>query len=282
MTETNKLPRAVAEGVLLPGELDAPCAVLDDGRRVLTARGMISTLTGGGAKDGKMGRNLERLQPYLPADRVRPSEFISLSGSPAHAYDAQALVDVCRALSRLRREGKLHHKQEHLADRAQLILEALAGVGVAALVDEATGYQDRRPPGALQRLLAMFVRDKAKDGLAEWELCWPESLDRKLCALYRQPFEPGKRPPWLRSVRLKIYRIVQGREVVEKIQADNPNPSHGSNHHQHLTGPARKLLDADLRVVEDYAEQFRTPEEFYARLEWKFNRKPFQHDMGWE
>ncbi len=281
MNNPNKLPQAVAEGVLLPGDLDISCAVLDDGRRVLTARGMISALTGGAAKDGKMGRSLERLQPYLPAERVGPSEFITLSGSPAHAYDAQALVDICRAYSRARRDGKLHPKQEHLADKAQIILESLAGVGIAALVDEATGYQDQRPPGALARLLAMFVRDKAKDGLAEWELCWPESLDRKLCALYRHPFEPGKRPPWLRSVRLKIYRIVQGREVVEKIQADNPNPSHGNNHHQLLTDPARRLLDSDLRVVEDYAEQFRTPEDFYARLEWRVNRKRFQHDRGW-
>ncbi len=206
MNDDRKMPRAVAEGTLLKGVLDVPCAVLDDGRRVLTARGMQGIL--GARKRGDLGPYLARLQPYLASGVVPASvEFVTLDGQVAHAYDAQALVDICKAYLRARREGKLHPKQQHLADKAEIIIEALAGVGVVALVDEATGYQKNRDDAYLQRLLALSVR-KAAEGFAAWQTAWPESLDRAICKLYDWPFDGGVRLPQFASVRLKIYKIL--------------------------------------------------------------------------
>ena len=45
--------------------------------------------------------------------------------------------------------GKLLPSQRHVAEQCRILLHGFANVGIIALVDEATGYQDARARDAL-------------------------------------------------------------------------------------------------------------------------------------
>jgi hypothetical protein len=103
---------------------------------------------------------------------------------------------------------------------------------------------------------------------------WSEKIVRALCDLYGHPYAGGRHPRFLASVNEWIYRTVQGRDVMDVIKERNPNPRDGSNHHQWMR--QKELLEADLQVVHTLAITSRNPEEFRARMQWHFNRRPFQ------
>lgn len=100
----------------------------------------------------------ERLINFVGGDRIKP--FINndvlvmienpikfrhrTGGGVAFGYPATILADICDAILAARKEGKLQKQQEHLAERAELLVRGFARVGIVALIDEATGYQRDR------------------------------------------------------------------------------------------------------------------------------------------
>src|SRR5216683_6486985 len=100
------LPEARWPGLLVVGEDELPCYVLEDGRRVITRTGALAFLT-----DGKGGGNLESylkiqvLKKFLPADLE--DQFIDVSipqvvNKNVQAMSASAFIDICRAYARAR------------------------------------------------------------------------------------------------------------------------------------------------------------------------------------
>ena len=79
-----------------------------------------------------------------------PIVFKPLISDLGHGYDADVLVDVCKAVIRAAEKDKLTTSQDPLVAQARILLQAFAKVGVAALIDEATGYQKIRSPDALR------------------------------------------------------------------------------------------------------------------------------------
>lgn len=63
---------------------------------------------------------------------------------------------------------------------------ALAKVGINALVDEATGYQEVRDPDALREMLKAYV---AEDFLV-WQSGFPQKYYQELCRLHGCEFDP--------------------------------------------------------------------------------------------
>lgn len=166
-----RLPTAVygsADRPLRLGDIEIPAYVLDDGRRVLSQRGLQAGvgLSHGGGKLGARRldyflASLERKGLDLKGLTVRavnPITFVPAhGGQPALGYDATILPEICRAILEARRARLLHPNQQKLAQQAEIILAALAEVGIIALVDEATGYQDQRAHDALARILERFI-----------------------------------------------------------------------------------------------------------------------------
>lgn len=73
-----------------------------------------------------------------------PIVFQAPSGGRAYGYEATVLADLCDAVLEARKSGRLHYQQEHIAEQCESLVRAFAKVGIIALVDEATGYQDVR------------------------------------------------------------------------------------------------------------------------------------------
>jgi hypothetical protein len=186
------LPKATHEGSLYIGEMEIPCAVLEGGKRVLTLSGFMVAL--GRARQAK-GRQYYKgdvnlpvflsagnLKPYIPKDLGVTSngiEFKPLGGGRAYGYAAELLPKVCGVFLDARTDGKLKRGQEHIADKALVLIRALASTGIIALVDEATGYQYDRPRRDLEQYLKKFLAE----GLVRWARTFPNDYFKHLCRL---------------------------------------------------------------------------------------------------
>jgi hypothetical protein len=193
------LPQATHEGMLNLGDIQIPCAVLADGRRVLTQSGFMQAL--GRARQAK-GRqyydadvNLpafltaKNLKPFISKDLEVTSsqiEFKPVRSARAFGYNAELLPKACEVFLKAQDAKRLDVRQEHIAARAQILIRALASVGIVALVDEATGYQDVRPQQALQAYLEMLIRKE----LAAWAKRFPDEFYENIYKLKSWPW-PG-------------------------------------------------------------------------------------------
>jgi hypothetical protein len=120
--------------------------------------------------------------PFIPNDLLdssRPIKFITSSRSSALGFRAEILPKVCDVYLRAREAGVLPTNQQHIAAKAEILVRALAHVGIVALVDEATGFQDARARDALARILEAFV---AKE-LRKWVSTFPPEYYKELFRL---------------------------------------------------------------------------------------------------
>jgi len=100
--------------------------------------------------------------------------------------DASLLPKVCDVWLRARAAKALTKIQEPVADRAEILMRGLAHVGIVALVDEATGYQEIRPKEALEAYLNKVLRHE----LAAWAKKFPDEFYKNIYALKKWPW-PG-------------------------------------------------------------------------------------------
>jgi len=198
------IPKATHEGTLVIGETEIPCAVLEDGRRLITQSGMMVAL--GRARQAK-GRDYydgdvnlpafltaKNLKPFIPEDlQVTSSqiEFDTMRGMRAFGYAAELLPSVCDVFLDARAAGVLAHNQEPIADQALILIRGFARIGIIALVDEATGFQYDRPRRDLEEYLKTFL----SESLRRWVRTFPGDYFKHLCRLKQVTLRPDMKLP---------------------------------------------------------------------------------------
>ncbi len=216
------------------GTLEIPCYVLNDERRVIIQRGVMSALdmaqgTAGRGDGDRLSRFLatKSLSPFVSAGLreviTEPIKF-KAGSSVAYGYEATVLADICDVVLQARKEKKLHYQQEHIADQCEMLLRSFAKVGIIALVDEATGYQYARPRAALEELLEAFLSAE----LRRWVKTFPGAYFRELCRLKGIPFRSDmKLPQYFGHFTNDIVykRLAPG--VLEKLKERTPRSNTG-------------------------------------------------------
>ena len=150
-------------------------------------------------------------------------------------YNALLLPQVCEVYLQARDVGALLDSQQHIADRAAILIRGLAAVGIIALVDEATGYQRLREERALATILEKVI---AKE-LQPWTKTFPYEFYTEICRLKKWPIPDGvKRPSVIGHYTNNIVykRIAPG--VLNELRKKNPVQPSGSRrnrHHQWFT-----------------------------------------------
>lgn len=96
----------------------------------------------------------------------------SRGGRTAYGYEATILADICDVVFETNKEGKLLPQQKHVAERCEMLMRAFAKVGLIALVDEATGYQEVRDRIALQKILDKYLLEE----YAKWAKRFPNEF----------------------------------------------------------------------------------------------------------
>lgn len=262
-------PKAVASGVLWS---TVDCFVLEDERRVISQRGAARALTGAGGNSG-LSEYTQRLpSKYRQQSSPAIIEFVLPTGGIGHGIEAEAFVVILNVYVKaalataiagtFSRDDHLLPSQMHLAQNAAMLLETLQAVGLASLIDEATGWQYRRQPDAMA---LMFERIFAKQQ-CNWDKMFPVSLIQQWSRLDCRVYNGGPWPHYLRSTIRKTYNMVFSTEVGKELLRRNPNPHHGHNHHQQLAPEARSYLRSQIPIVEAIAIQSNFKEDYWIRM----------------
>ena len=181
-----ELPLATHQGKMALGGLELDCYVLTDGRRVFHKRGMARALGMKSEGGNVFLRAMQRkglgseLGSELLEKIENPINFKPMTLDLGHGYEASVLVDICKVIIKANDAGKLTSSQEGLVAQARIILQALAKIGVVALIDEATGYQVERSPTALRILVQQYIEAEKR----EWEKQFPDDYYNELNRIY--------------------------------------------------------------------------------------------------
>lgn len=269
-----QLPRALYQGVLPIGDIELECAVLDNGVRVLTAT---SIFTAFGRSRKGMNSRLEiegtKLPPFLAAKNLEP--FINqividrtkqvkyLDGKQEKTgYVASLLPAMCEVYLSARRNTALVASQQKLAEQSEVLLSALAQVGIDALVDEATGYQLDRKHDALRMLLSKYIAE----GLQKWMYTFPDSFFVELDKLYGNQQTTSKNRPqyYGHFINRYVYEPIEHGYVKSKLDELNikEDGKRKARFHQWLSGDGRNMLIHQIGRVQGLMETCTTIERF--------------------
>jgi hypothetical protein len=238
-------------GVLSIAGVRLGCAVLDDEEftRVLTERGITKAL--GGKRGGAHWRRLKgqdtgayympvylsapQLTPFIDDNLRRALERPLFFAAPLGNFvgkgvPAELLPNICDVWLKARDSDALDDSQKHMAKAADILMRALAHVGIIALVDEATGFQEVRDRMALQAILEKFI---SKELLA-WTKRFPDEFYQELFRLRNWQWRGMNvnRPSYVGHLTndLVYGRLAPG--VLEELRRITPRNDRGQTKHR--------------------------------------------------
>lgn len=279
-------PSAGYVGSINIGGAEIPCAVLDDGRRVVWQREVVGILTGN--KKGGLSRYLSaaNLLPYAP-DKFKGDDFdqtaiaFELDGRKAHGFEAEDIVEICRMYLTARRANVLLPSQIHLAAQAEIIVLSLARVGITALIDEATGYQEVRDRKALQAILDAYLRKE----YAAWAKRFPDEFYKEMFRLkgWTYPTVSNSKPSVVGKYTLDIVYERIERGLVDELQTLNPKNENGNRkakHHQWMSDDVGvPALSAHIHSVMGLMRASDSWDQFIRMLDRAFPKKGTQMQL---
>jgi hypothetical protein len=230
--------------------------VLNDGTggvvRVLSEAGFARAL--GRARSGSAwlegGDPGARMPHYAPPKRfisflgedlakelLSPIKYRAVKGGKiGYGVDAELIPRVCEAWLKARDAGVLNAAQAKTAAKADVLMRGLARVGIAAMVDEATGFQYVRDRLALQAILDTYL---AKT-LAAWAKRFPDEFYKEYFRLREWTWEPkrSQRPILLAKDTKDLVYLRIAPDLLKQLDERNPKDESGrrkAKHHQWLT-----------------------------------------------
>lgn len=246
--EAAGLPKATHMGNLRIGDAEIPCAVLSDGTRLLTQAGFLGALGRSTKPKGRSQQATDGLPPFLATkslkplitqeiiDATVPIAFITTTGGKALGFKAELLPKVCDLFLEARNLDLLTLQQSSIAESSEMLVRALAKVGIVALVDEATGFQVDRDRDELHRLLSVYL---SEERLA-WAKRFPDEFYRQVYRLKGWKWPVGKaKTPYLGHITNDVVyeRLPEG--VLPKLRELNPTQEDSKRrkfkHHQFLS-----------------------------------------------
>ena len=287
------LPRAIAEGVLQIGTVRLACAVLDDkdNTRVFSQEGFLTAIGRAGKAKGGEGASIDGKPAFLRAQNLEPFisnellastvpiEFIPWKGpgyqGRAFGYRATLLPDVCWVYQEALVARKLTAQQKHIGLACQALLKALTNYAIDDLVDQATGFEDRRKHEAIIRLLEKYVSPE--------KLTWVQMFDndfyRQVFRLNKWAFDPEKtaRPSVLGHWTNNIYdRLAPGiRPVLSAKVKRNANGKPTEKMTQYLTPEDGKpRLKEMLEGVKAIMRLSKDKSDFWEKMDIAYPKHP--------
>jgi len=273
------LPIAIFQGKLKIGDAEFTCYVLDNGKRVLAQREVVRLFTG--HAKGNLGRYLEahNLQSFINKNAIlRQTVRFILPGTrlEGDGYEALLILDICDAYLLARDKEALFDNQLHLARQAEIITRACAKIGIIALIDEATGYQEFRKKQELQIKLQAFIAEE----MQEWAKMFRDEFWFELARLEGVHYSPRSRPlRWGKYIMMFVYDAVDG-DVGRELRKKNPNPHFLKNHHQWLKKFGRAKVHDQIERVITIMKLCNDMDDFRKKFSRVFKKTPTQ--MGFE
>lgn len=247
--ETRWMLKASHQGTLKIADKLLPCAVLEDGTRVINQTSVFKAFDRPQRGVRNKNKSTITLPSFLDANNlipyinkevykvITPIRYINEKGKKAIGYRAEILPVVCEIyLSARSDKNVLTPSQERVAMASEILVRSLSKVGIIALVDEATGYQNTRPQEALQAYLEKLIRKE----LAAWSKKFPDEFYENIYKLKNWTW-PGMKKNRYSVVAhytndLVYERLASG--VLDELKSKSPKNNAGNRKnkfHQWLT-----------------------------------------------
>jgi hypothetical protein len=187
---------------------------------------------------------------YLTSDNLKPfisNDLIEALSSPiwyrpthggrlVAGIPATCLSDICDAWTNAEQAGKLYKSQVGIAAKARTLMRGFQKLGIIALIDEATGYQQLRAHDELQKILAAYVLPEHRPWI---RAVLPVEFTKQIYRVYGWIYSPDNRGPRYASklIRKLIYEPLPPPVLPELDRLNPPNSKwqRKRRHHQHLT-----------------------------------------------
>jgi hypothetical protein len=241
---------SIHEGILPLGTTRLECHVLNNGMRIFSSRDFLRAF----GLQFEPKEESKYLRAFIDKVKIASTENTALynvlfhpikfkkgntgGNFPCNGYPAELLSDICNIVLATA-ENKLLGLEPELktaAKQARKLLKSLANVGVIALIDEATGYQDYRDKRSLQDLLDKYLKKE----YAAWAKRFPDAFYQEMFRLKKWEWRgmrenrPGVVGKYTNDI---VYnRLAPG--ILEELEKRNPPTDTGRQkvkHHQWLT-----------------------------------------------
>lgn len=241
-----EIERATHQGIINIADTSLDCYVLTDGRRIISQTSIMSIL-GRSQSSGRRTRNDNR-PPFLEANNLLPYITPELKvqlqrvqyrvgdeKQEKSGYNAEILPRICNVYMDAEEDEVLTQNQKPAAAASRRVVKALSHVGITALVDEATGYQETRAKDELQKLLDAYIVEEFRP----WVRTFPETFFKEIYRLHGWDFTPGDHhhPQYVGKIINKYIYDAMPAGVLDRLRELNPKNEHGNRsrkHHQHL------------------------------------------------
>lgn len=227
-------------GTLEIGDVVIPCAVMADGTRLLSERAIAKAF---GAKRG--GSHWKRMKEnpdgaYLPvflsakniSAHVEKDLAIKLGrrrlyrpkrgGAAGYGVEASLFPKILNLYLRLRDKLVLTESQLPLSVQAEILIRGLAEIGIIALVDEATGFDEEKKKDEYRELFKAFIQEQ----VGEYQREFPKQFTDNLYKMYGITQKtPGKHPQFFgKFTRKYIYEPLAESKgaILEMLDEKNP------------------------------------------------------------
>jgi P63C domain len=197
-----------------------------------------TTKTGGTVSGTRMDRffTQKSLQPLFDelSDRtiLKPIKA-NYKSRKIVGYDARILPDICNLMLKGRREGAIKGSRQILiAKQCEILLSAFATIGITALIDEATGYQNVRAKDALQAILDKYLLKE----FATWSKKFPDDFYRQMFRLKSWDIDKlnfTKRPGVVGKYTKDIVYDRLAPCILKELEERNPKDTKGNRKHKH-------------------------------------------------
>jgi len=250
-----KILKAEYRGEIEIGDMKMPCAVLEDGTRVISETGIVKNLGSIGGKNYKLRKkdndnelgplplfiSSKALQPFIngvfePLDLI-PIIYTTDRKNKLKGYNATIIPKVCEVWLKAREHKTLQTSQLPKALKAEIIMRSLAKLGITALIDEVTGYQYDREKDELQKIFKVYIAEE----LRPWRKTFPDELYRQFFRLNGWDFNVNgikKRPGVIGTWTNKYIYDELPTNVRKQLKNKVPKSKAGNNTarmHQFLT-----------------------------------------------
>jgi len=272
-TASESLPFSMFRGTIKIGDIDLECHVLNDERRVFTQREVVRVLSHG-RESGNLSRYLDRNPLFTNQFSAGPTIDFKIPGSPTigNGYEATLLIEICELYLEARWQKLLKASQLKLAMQSEIILRSCAKVGIIALIDEATGYQEVRKKRALQIKLQAFIAEE----MQEWAQMFKPEFWFELARLEGIHYSPRNRPlRWGKYVMAFVYDAID-KDMGNTMRIINPDPHFKQNDHQLLTDFGRQQVHDQIERVVTIMKLCKDMKDFRQKFDQVFKKTALQ------
>ncbi len=250
------LPKATHGGILKIHDREIECAVLPDKKRVISLLSISNMLGFSKPNADVRKKSMEAKVPFfMSSDALKPYydrvflmeadiiEYSNKLGIKTQGISAEMLPKICDVFLLARRENELPNHLIPVAITCEIILMSLAKVGIIALIDESTGFQEDRARDELQTLLQTFI----SNDLLPWTQRFPHQFFREVYRIHGWKYaeKQCQGPRCLGTFINKYVYDALSPDVKLELQKKNPIiPSKGVREHKH-----HQFLSRDYGVL---------------------------------